>query len=782
MQEIAEYFAGNRHMGKQYIDENYSNWFKQISERINELNYKHSTVAGRTIKSIIQALEDIEIYEPVETNVQIKHFIQETKKCLLHMVRSVNVKKSYLVNISHISDFSYAWNVIDGYLEQLQGRIKDKPRTVLKIKTLFMKLASIMNLPLGRMMEAGSDDIENIAMFYSTELVRFVKNVLQVIPTSIFANLEEISELLTTKIRDFPVKLSKEELKDYTEFENRYKLAKCTHKISVYTEGILCLDKALMGVIQVDPKEMLVEGIRRELVKTVSRLLHNIFIFTTKGDNAELTTRLNTLKARFKGLKRSFEYIQDFLNIPGEQIWREEVSRIFRINLDKEGISLISRKHEFGKEDQGIPVPNFSVVESDPSPTFLGRLLNQLVGILSPSNVLYLDQVSNFYSTTTGQQVFGLRNVVSLEKDIGVIFLQSLDQMISYRIVNETKQFIRDYGMMIGGGGITKEMSTRSGSKNANLVNSLKIFQKSIFDFYTATESQYKAYQTLMESFKPVYTKLIDTLLNLGQLQLIRRIVLSHLNFVCKMETPYFYACQSNFNTAMFNSMEVLKAKAKDIKDDVIEEVEEEFDSDDSQYELKMQKLEEKKKHGEQHFGKGESDDTKGERVLKTLLSDLSTALESCGFLEPVHKVYVLAKDLDFMPLSMLLMTVTAATHLHYDLNVNSLVRKTKSSNIDGPCFVMGLITMFKQFHNSHFKRYLVYISHFIKSSIEVAKDKGSIKKSGQYPQDVTICFGILEEILRFGKYDREVIKQVLGVNFLFDNFKNVAQPTAKKD
>lgn len=781
MNEIAEYFAGNRNMGKQYIDENYSNWFKQIGERIENLNYKHSTVAGRTIKSIIQALDDIEIYEPVETNVQIKHFIQETKKCLLHMVRSVNVKKSYLVNISHISDFSYAWNVIDDYLDQIQSRIKEKPRTVLLIKTLFMKLASIMNLPLGRMMEANSEDIENIATYYSNQLVKFVKNVLQVIPTSIFANLEEISEILTSKIKEFPVKLSKEELKEYTEFENRYKLAKLTHKISVYTEGILCLDKALMGVIQVDPKEILVEGIRRELVKTVSKLLHHLFIFSTKGDSSELQSKLNTLKSKFKGLKKSFEYIQDFLNIPGEQIWREEVTRIFRVNLNKEGIKLINDKYDANNDpNQGIKIPQFPIVENDPSPTFLGRLLNQLCSILAPSNVLYLDQVSNFYSTTTGQQVFGLRNVVSLEKDIGIIFLQSLDQMISYRIVNDTKKFIRDYGMTIGGGGFTKDSGSKSGNRIDSYTNTLKQFERSIPDFYTATEAQYKGYQVLIENFKPIYSKLITNMLNIGQLQLIRRIVLSHLNFVAKMETPYFYSCLSNLNTATFNCMELLKTKAKDIKEDVIVEIPEELDSDDSHYEEKKKAMDLKKKHGDQNFYQNDADETKGDKILKKLLSDLSTVLETSGFLEPIHKVYVLAKDLDYMALSMLLLTLTAASNLHYDLNVNSLVRKTKSANIDGPCFVMGLITIFKQFHNSHFKKFLVYMSHYIKSSIEVSKDKGSLQKLGQYPQDVTVCFGILEEILRFGKYDREVIKQVLGVNFLFDNFKNVTYSDKK--
>ena len=108
--------------------------------------------------------------------------------------------------------------------------------------------------------------------------------------------------------------------------------------------------------------------------------------------------------------------------------------------------------------------------------------MNQLCHILSPSNVLYSDQVTNFYSTITGQQVFGLRNIVYLEKDIGVIFSQSLYQMASYRIMNDIKQFIRDYGLIIGGGGITKEMNLRKGTKLDGYII-LKIFWNEYYWF-----------------------------------------------------------------------------------------------------------------------------------------------------------------------------------------------------------------------------------------------------------------------------------------------------------
>ena len=52
------------------------------------------------------------------------------------------------------------------------------------------------------------------------------------------------------------------------------------------------------------------------------------------------------------------------------------------------------------------------------------------------------------------------------------------------------------------------------------------------------------------------------------------------------------------------------------------------------------------------------------------MLSDLSNVLEPSGFLEPIHKVYVLAKDLDFMPINMLLFTLTDAADLKYDMNI----------------------------------------------------------------------------------------------------------------
>lgn len=105
------------------------------------------------------------------------------------------------------------------------------------------------------------------------------------------------------------------------------------------------MDKTLMGLIEIDPKVVLIDGIRKELVKNMSKVLHETFIFKNKHSNQELREKFSILKTKFAGIKESFEYIQDYLNIQGDKIWHEEIQRIFSENLDREAIYLVNKKY-----------------------------------------------------------------------------------------------------------------------------------------------------------------------------------------------------------------------------------------------------------------------------------------------------------------------------------------------------------------------------------------------------------------------------------------------------
>lgn len=43
---------------------------------------------------------------------------------------------------------------------------------------------------------------------------------------------------------------------------------------------MLVLDRTMMGIIELDPKEILVDGLRKELCRKLATMLHNEFVFT----------------------------------------------------------------------------------------------------------------------------------------------------------------------------------------------------------------------------------------------------------------------------------------------------------------------------------------------------------------------------------------------------------------------------------------------------------------------------------------------------------------------
>jgi hypothetical protein len=60
-------------------------------------------------------------------------------------------------------------------------------------------------------------------------------------------------------------------------------VAKLTHSVSVFTEGVLMMKSTLVGIIRVDPKQLLEDGIRKELVKHIATALHNGLTFNPKA-------------------------------------------------------------------------------------------------------------------------------------------------------------------------------------------------------------------------------------------------------------------------------------------------------------------------------------------------------------------------------------------------------------------------------------------------------------------------------------------------------------------
>jgi WASH complex subunit strumpellin len=120
-----------------------------------------------------------------------------------------------LLKFDIVTDASYLWEIVTEYLPPMQESIKRDPRSVLKLRSTFLKLASIMQVPLMRIGQAKSPDLVSVSQYYSGELVKFVRDVLEVIPKSMFTVLREIIDIQTNQLKELPTKLDKDQIKEY---------------------------------------------------------------------------------------------------------------------------------------------------------------------------------------------------------------------------------------------------------------------------------------------------------------------------------------------------------------------------------------------------------------------------------------------------------------------------------------------------------------------------------------------------------------------------------------
>lgn len=331
IKELSKVFSGEKPLIRIEKNINLCQYFEKISNEINGINFNEPNISGRKCIQIIQALEDVEEFHNLDTNMQIKQHLIECRQYLYQMIQILNINEETIINIQLIGDFSYAWYCIDNFTAIMQENIVNQPNLVIKLRATFLKLASALEIPLLRINQAESEDLFSVSQYYSNELVKYLRKVIQIIPKTMFEILAKIIHLQTEVIRELPTRLEKEKLKEYAQLDERYKVAKLTYSLSVFTEGILMMQTTLVGVIELDPKKLLEDGIRKELVKHLTETLNNGLIFncTSNKSSSKLSTILQALAKQIDGYRRSFEYVQDYLNIFGCKIWHEEVKKCF---------------------------------------------------------------------------------------------------------------------------------------------------------------------------------------------------------------------------------------------------------------------------------------------------------------------------------------------------------------------------------------------------------------------------------------------------------------------
>ena len=435
LSELISYYSGNSAFNTTKL-EGYSKYFEDVSTRINKLNNKNPNRVGIHIGKIKDDLDEIRKIHHINESANARENIKLINGKLDHMLLIVNVKKNYLITISKISDFSFAWIAIHDYSMEMQRILRSNSKNVLLLRAAFLKIASILNFPLVHLYEIDSEDIDSVTKYYSGELVSFVREILQIIPISVFSLLDDVSNIFSSGFQEIPIKLLKKDVKIYAQNEKRFKLAKDAHLISVFTKGIFMMEKTLVGVIEVDPKVILEKGIRTELLKLLAKTFHQYIDFKI-NDKIALDKKLNELIVRISSIRKSFLYIQDYININGNKMWCEEMNKLINYYVEIEANKFLARKikqkNDFYDNMKDIAPPRYPPLKTSPeSPTFMGRLTRFILNLTNPKNSIFCPANYTWYDRNNNNEVFGIKHLNKIKLAIGIEGFQGFGKLLGY--------------------------------------------------------------------------------------------------------------------------------------------------------------------------------------------------------------------------------------------------------------------------------------------------------------------------------------------------------------
>nr|CAD7567981.1 unnamed protein product [Timema californicum] len=715
MLELSEVFSGTKPLTRVVKNENLQTWFSEIAKQIDSLKQEETTAAGRKIVQLIQALEEVQEFHQLETNLQVCQFLSDTRKYLHQMIRTANVKEDVLITLHIVGDLSYAWETVDSYTTYMQEGIKKDPSLVIKLRATFLKLASAMEIPLLRINQAKSPDLVSVSQYYSGELVAYVRKVLHIIPETMFGLMARIVHLQTSVIKELPTRLDKERLKEFAQLDHRLEVAKLTHSVSVFTKGILMMKSTLVGIIRIDPKQLLEDGIRKELVKHIAIALHSGLIFNPKAKTSELISKLEALEKIMDGHRRSFEYIQDYVNICGLKILQEEVSRIISYNVEQECNSFLRDKVQEWQsvhQSKTIPIPKFSPVDNT-SVNFIGRLAREIIRITDPKTTVYVEHMTAWYDLKTHNEVINIKFFSKISKSVGTAGLAGLDRFFCFMIVTELQNFLNTLqkGVLKDKAWLDMVTDVSKGlSPNTTLINNPARF----YVQYTSRAQK-------------VWPQILEWTHKVGQLQVLRKNIAYELNTSCKFDSKHLAGTLQTMNDALLTEIQ------RHYKDPM------------------------------KPYPKEEN----------PLLYELSTYCDWAGISDPYSKIYITTNNLQFFSLLTFLFTISQVNKLIYIKNIG-LVCKKPQDPIDGVPFIVGIQTILKQFHPEVRNQYLLYMGQFIKSHIAFSLNSSSSSKPTELPSEVVNTLHFIESFVHYAALPREAITKHIP-DLILDQYRSLS-------
>ncbi|XP_059474367.1 WASH complex subunit 5 isoform X2 [Neocloeon triangulifer] len=524
LQELSALFSGTKALPKVIQNESLQTWFAETASTVGSLDIEDQTAKNK-IFHLVQALEEVQVFHQLDSTVEVRQCLEDTRNLLKTMLRLSTVKEDWLVALQIIGDFNYAWVNIGSYTNMMQNGIKEDPLLVGKLRAIFIKLSSAMETPLIRINEAGSQYLLPVSQFYSGLLVAYVGRVLHVIPQMTFTLMARIIDLQTNTLVELPTRLDKDALKTFSQLNTRFEVAQLTNSVSEFAEGILTMKSTLMGILRVDPKQIFEEGIRRELVTHVADTLDQLLVFNPKS-KGDLITKLEALGKAMDGYQRSLGYMQDYVRMNGVQIWQEEMSKLFAYSLEQECAEI-----------------NSSLSPKTISPNsvnFIGRLTREIIRVSDPKATFYSEEKDAWCDLKTKAEVLNPKTFQAIYNSIAVWGLSSVDKVLGHMIAAELNFFLHTT--------YNELLQDRT---------NLELFGKISKTLYSSEliVNPTSAYPQLAARLLKTLPTLTESALKIGQMQMIKKGIVRQLRISSQYSARHLTSVLKSFNNCLLTEI-----------------------------------------------------------------------------------------------------------------------------------------------------------------------------------------------------------------------------------
>lgn len=504
MDDLALFFSGEHALKRKVRNEELEEFFRSLQQRIEELSLSQEDFSslGRKVAQVDKALNEVALFHEVSQQPQILHFLSDARQLLQRMLRTANLNEEMLSTIETVADLSYAWHALAGYKEAMGNLFSSSPDSIKGLRALFLKLASILEVPLRRIRQSGNEShAALVSEYYSAGLVRFMRSVLQDIPRLIFQLLAQLARLSKSSTPNWPSsRVAFAELQNYAQRSEgaNLEVGQLTRRIALLMRGIRETDVAYLGAILVEPKEVLGDGLRRELAQQIETML-------AKTSFEPLEASLKDLAEQSLRLRSSFEHVQDYLGVSAQELWRSQFSRVVRFLLHMEQQQLLGRRKGAKASPDHDPTQPIRFPDALGG-SFLSRGVTKLLDATEPSKCsggFRQDWSSNLDSLVLHR----------LMEAVGAPGVAAMSQLLAFRAAMRVRKALEGCRTLLA-------------DDHAQLV--LK----------AARSRSYEALRPASAAVAPLVVKLATMLCGLGQIALLRRRLSALLRLHGTLDAP----------------------------------------------------------------------------------------------------------------------------------------------------------------------------------------------------------------------------------------------------